>query len=111
RQDPLEMRAERLFRNGRLLTVDCRLRNPCRPSPFVEHVEHVRLAEIDLHRPPPRTLRVVALEVPIDPFERDLERHTLRRPAGDQIERRTRDANQMPVVLPAEIGFNFPTKI
>ena len=42
---------------------------PGRPPPFVEHVEDVGVAEIDPHRTPPRTLRVVALEIAIDARE------------------------------------------
>src|SRR2546426_287639 len=64
-----------------------------RAPPLVEHVKHVRFAEIDLDWPPSRALRVVAFEVPIDALERDLERHALRRPACDQIERRPRHSD------------------
>ena len=35
-------------------------------APLVEHVEHVGFAEVDPHRPAPRSLAVVALEVAID---------------------------------------------
>src|SRR5262245_54578671 len=82
--------------------------DPHRPAPFVEYVENVRLAEVDLHRAAPRTLAIVALEATIDAGPRDFERHSLHRPAGDEIERRTGDANQVPVILAAEIRLDLP---
>ena len=85
--------------------------NAHRPSPFVEDVENVRLAEVDLHRTAPRPFAIVALEAAIDAGARDFERHSSRRPAGDEIERRTGDTNEMPVVLAAEVSFNLPTEI
>ena len=53
-------------------------------------VEDVGLAELDAHRTAPRSLRVVALAVPIDAAERDGERDALRRPARDLLEHRAR---------------------
>ena len=57
------------------------LRHADRAPPVVEQLEDVGLAELDAHRPAPRSLRVVALAVAIDAAEGDRERHALRRPA------------------------------
>src|SRR5262245_17231361 len=105
----LQMRRQRVTGTGRLGTYAWRLKTDThRPAPFVEYVENVRLAEVDLHRATPRTLAIVALEAAIDGGPRDFERHALHRPAGDEIERRTGDANQMPVILAAEIRLDLP---
>ena len=82
-----------------------------RAPPLVEDIEHVRFAEVDLHRTPSRSLSIVALEVAIDPLARNFERHALRRPAGHEIERRSGDADQMPVVLPAEVNLDGLTEL
>ena len=76
-------------------------------APLVEDVEDVRFAELDAHRPTARALGVVALEVPIDAAARDRERHAARRPAADLLERRADDANQVPVVLAAEMRLHL----
>src|SRR5438093_13527788 len=68
--------------------------------PLVEHVEHVRVAEVDLDGPPSWALPVVPFEAAIDTGVRDLQRDTLRRPPGHEIERGPGHANQMAVVLP-----------
>src|SRR5205085_10441636 len=78
-----------------------------RAAPLVEQVEHVGVTEIDLHRPPPRALAVVTLEVPIDAGAGDLERHALLGPARHDLERRPDHANQMAVVLAAQIGLDL----
>ena len=70
---------------------------------WVERIEHVRLAEIDLHRPAARPLPVIALEVPIDALAGDLERHSQLGPAGHELEGRTDDPDQMAVVFSTEI--------
>ena len=118
--DALEVRRQRR-RSAPGELADCRLSTatdrlttavtPSRPPPLVEHVEHVGFAEVDPHRPAARTLAVVALEIPIDARERDLERHALRRPARDEVERRPDDADQVPVVLLAEVGFDLAAVI
>ena len=53
-------------------------------------------------------LGVVALEVAIDAATRHLERHAARRPAADLLERGPDDANQVAVVLAAEIRLDLP---
>ena len=72
-------------------------------APVIEGIEHVGFTEFDAHGPPARAFAVVALEVPIDAGLRDLQGHALRRPALDLLEGRPGDADQMSVVLPAEI--------
>src|SRR4029453_15741153 len=52
-----------------------RLPPPPRAPPFVEDGADVRVAEIDTDRPAPRPAPVVPLEIPIDAFERDLQRN------------------------------------
>src|SRR5262249_45275673 len=100
RNDTLEMLWQRLTRRSydeafsRAIDRLARLkgsrstRNPNRAPPIIEHVENIGVAEIDSDRPAPRTLPVVALEIPIDAFEGDLQRNTLPGPAGDEVERR-----------------------
>ena len=78
-------------------------------APRLERVEYVVLAEIDLHRPAPNTLRVIPDETGVDALARDLERDALRRPAADALERRSDDSDQVAVVLPAKVGFDFAT--
>src|SRR5262245_36160147 len=80
-------------------------------APLVEDIEDVRLAEVNLHRPPPRTRPVVALEVTIDPLERDLDRDAARRPGRHHLEGRSDDADQVPVVLPTEVGLDLAAVI
>src|SRR6185436_2655762 len=93
--DALEMRRQRVsgtkglgtwgLWTGGLGTDAWRLKADAnRPAPFVEDVENVRLAEIDLHRTAPRPLAIVALEAAIDAGARDFERHSSRRPVGDE---------------------------
>ena len=77
-------------------------------APLVEHIEHVRFAEVDLHRPPPRPLAVVALEVAIDAAQAPPS--AARRCAAQRdtmLERRTDDPDQMSVVLAAQVGFDL----
>ena len=78
-----------------------------RSAPLIEHVAHVGITEIDAHRPPARALLVVALEVPIDALKSDFQRDAIRRPRRDKLEGRTHDANQVAVVLPAQVRFDF----
>src|SRR5262245_47110180 len=82
-----------------------------RAAPLVEYVEHVRLAEIDLHRPSPRPAAIVAFEIAIDAGAGDLQRHAALGPSGHQVEGWSDDANQVAVVLPAEIPFDLSTEI
>ena len=99
------------IRDSRLQTLDCRLGrqgDPERPSPFIECVEHIRFTEIDAHRPPPRTLAVIALEISIDAAERDLQRDSLHRPTRHTVEGRSHDANQMTIVLAAQVRLDLP---
>src|SRR6185503_5357009 len=84
------------------------LRHADGSSPLVEHVEHVGLAELDAHGPPPRPLRVVALEVAIDPAHGELQRDAALRPAADLLERGADDANQVAVVLATEVVLDPP---
>src|SRR5678815_1366788 len=79
-----------------------------RPSPFVEHVEDVGLAKLNLHRAPAWSLGVVALEIAIDPTLCDLDRNAARRPSAHLLERWSHDADQVSVVLSTEIGFKLP---
>src|SRR5205085_8170624 len=54
---------------------------------------------------------IVALEIAIDAFARDLERNALLRPSRHDLEGRPRHTNQMAIVLPAEIGFDLAAEI
>ena len=74
-------------------------------------IEHIGIAEVDLHRPPARTLPVVAPEISIDALERDLERNALLRPARDEVERRAGHAHQMAVVLLTQVGLNLAAEV
>ena len=56
-------------------------------------------------------LPVVALEIAIDAAEGDLQRHALRGPARDEIERRPDHANQVAVVLLTQVGFDLAAVI
>lgn len=76
-----------------------------RPPPCIEGIQHVGLAEFDANRTSSRFLAVVALEVAVDADLGDIERNSLPRPSDHPIEGGTRDANQVPVVLPAQVGF------
>ena len=76
-------------------------------SPVVEEIENVRLAELDPNRTTARPFGVVAFAVLIDPPKRDLQRHAPRRPSADLLERRSDNANQVPLVLLAKVSFDF----
>jgi len=110
-------RQRRALAHGRSVHVRCHIgrrsggRQTQRPAPLVEYIQHVRFTEIDPYRPPARTLAVIALEVPIDAAERHLERHSFRGPAGDKLEGRSDNADQVSVVLPAQVGFDLPAVI
>src|SRR5438552_1395270 len=60
-----------------------------RATPLVEDVEHVGVAEVDLHRTAARALAVVALEIPIDPRICNFQRNAPFRPRRHEIERRS----------------------
>ena len=72
------------------------------PSPFVEGVEHVGLAEIDLDRAAARSLSIIALEVAVDAGERHLQRDALCGPSRDDLERGPNHSDQVAIVFPAE---------
>ena len=76
-------------------------------TPVVEGVEHVRLAELDAHRPPPRTSGLQALAAPIDAAKRDLQRNARRGPAAHHLEGRSDDANEMAAVLLAQVSLDL----
>src|SRR5512145_1733532 len=80
-------------------------------TPFIEDIQDVGLAELDAHRAPTRPLRVVPIEIAIDAPHRDGQRHALRRPATHLFERRPDDANEVTVVLAAEIGLDLATVV
>src|SRR5690348_17858539 len=75
--------------------------------PFVEHVQHVGLAELHLDGPAARTFRVIALEAAIDAPAGHLDWNAARRPAADLLEHRADNANQMAVVLAAQIRLDL----
>ena len=81
--------------------------DPGSAPPFVEYVKDIGLAEIHPHRTPAGAFAIVAFEVAVDAAERDLQRHACASPARDQLEARSDDTNQVPVVLPTEIRFNL----
>ena len=78
-----------------------------RAPPLVEGVEHVGLAELHAHRPPARSLAVVALEVPVDAGPGHLQRDALVGPAHHPLERRPDDADQVTVVLAAQVRLDL----
>ena len=82
-----------------------------RPPPLIEHVEHVGIAEIDLHRPPARPLAIVPLEVPVDAFVGDFDGHAPRGPTTDEVKRGTDDPNHVAIVLLTEVGLQFATVV
>ena len=57
-----------------------------RPAARLERVEDVGFAEINLHGPPSRPLRVVPVEAAIDAVAGDLERDALAGPAAHRVE-------------------------
>jgi hypothetical protein len=117
-QRPLEVGRERRDRSFlvalfvRLLGDIRRLsRKPDGPAPLVERVEHIGFAEIDLQRTTTGTLAMISFETAIDSAERDSEGNALGSPAGNQIERRPDHANQVTVILPAQVGFDVPAVV
>lgn len=96
----------RLLRDIRRLS-----RKPDGPAPLVERVEHIGFAEVDLQGTPTSTLAMISLEAAIDSAERDSEGNALVSPARNQIERRPDYANQVTVILPAQVGFNVPAVV
>src|SRR5262245_55516709 len=72
-------------------------------APFIERIENIRFAKSDLDGTAPRTFCVVAIEVAIDAFARDLQRDTALRPFADLFERGSDDPDEMPVVLATEV--------
>ena len=93
---------------GRLIDV---LAQPDGPTPFVEGVEDIGLAEVDFHRPPAGTLPSVTLEAAVDSAERHVERHALSLPACDEIERRPYHADEVTIILPTQVGFDTPAVV
>src|SRR5262245_38365040 len=86
-----------------------RNRNTNRAAPPIERIEDIGLAELDANRSASRTLAIVALEVPIDSGIGNLQRHPLLCPTRHLLEGRTDDADQVPVILATEIGFDVAT--
>jgi hypothetical protein len=84
-----------------------RLWNTRGPPPGVERIEHVTLTETDVHGTATGALAVVALEDPIDPFERDAQRDALLRPARHELECRTYNPDEMTIVLATEVCLNL----
>ena len=96
--------------SGRLTDHRRRL-NAHRSSPFIEEIENVGFAEINLHRTTTRSTTVVALEISVDSAERNLDRNALLGPARHQLEGWSDDANQVAVIFFAEIGFDLPAEL
>jgi hypothetical protein len=97
----------RIFDIGTALGVWRDRRDANRAAPLIERIEHVGFTELDAHRTPARPFPVVALEVAIDASLRDAKRDTLPRPADHLLERRTNDADEVAIVLAAQVGFDF----
>src|SRR5438046_2547077 len=100
------MFAQRSASGRRLRTAIARRPgDPDGSLPLVEYFQHVCFAEVDFHRPAPRTLAIVPLEIAVNARERHLERNALPLPIGDAPEGRADHTNQVTVVFPAEIRF------
>jgi hypothetical protein len=52
---------------------------------------------------------LIALQLPVDSLNHDLERHSGLGPATHALERRTHDADEMAIVPAAEIRLNLAT--
>ena len=109
RDGALDVRAQRRLSGLRLarLLLPRRRGDANGTTPVVEGVEHVRLAELDAHRPPPRTSGLEALAAAIDAAKRDLQRHARRGPAAHHLEGRPDDANEMAAVLLAQVSLDL----
>ncbi len=82
----------------------------CEPHglvPFIEDVQPIGFAKVDADRPASRSFAIVTLEVPVDAVIGDFQRDAERSPSRNEIERRTGDSDQMPVVLATEIALDF----
>src|SRR4029450_3008951 len=77
-------------------------------TPVVERIEHVRLAELDAHRPSARPPGLQALTAPVDAAKRNLQRHACRGPAAHHLEGRSDDANEMAAVLLTQVSLHLP---
>jgi hypothetical protein len=91
-----------------LLAVVSRLRKMDSHSaaPLVERIEHIGFTKIDSDGPPAWALGVVTVEIPIDTMSDDLGWNASRGPARHKLESRADDANQVAVILPAEVRFD-----
>src|SRR5215203_2143124 len=78
-------------------------------TPCVERIQDVVFAEIDLHRPPSGAFGVVPHEVRVNALARNLEGNSLGSPSAYTLERRPHDPDEVPIVLPTEIRFDFAT--
>src|SRR6185295_13428316 len=85
--------------------------DPNGSPPLLQDVEDVRFAEVDLHRTAARPFAVIAFEAAVDPLIRDFKRDALLCPARDDLEGRTGHADEMTVVLLAEIGFDVVAEV
>jgi hypothetical protein len=82
------------------------LRDPDGPAPRVKGVEHVGFTELDTNRAATRPFTEMAIEVTVDSFVGNFEGNPLLRPTHDVLERRSRDANEMPVIFATEVSFD-----
>lgn len=80
-------------------------------TPLVKGIEHVGLTEGNVQRTPPTALAMITVEASIDAAERDSKWNAVHRPAGNEIKSRPDDANQMPVIFPAQIGLDLPAVV
>src|SRR5262249_3578911 len=67
--------------------------------------------EGNVQRTPPTALAMITVEASIDAAERDSKWNAVHRPAGNEIKSRPDDANQMPVIFPAQIDLDLPAVV
>ena len=83
-----------------------------RSPPRVERVEDVGFTELDANGPPRLQARPCApLQRAVNSLQHDFDRNAAIFPASHLVERGSDDANQVPVVLPAQVGLDLPAVV